>query len=231
MKHYIYYHIDPRDNQIKYVGKGSGNRAFEIKYRRNPKHLRWIKYLEQLGLSIKIEIIEYFNDENQAYKKEKELISELQKNNNTLFNILPGGDPLCGENNPMYGRKRPDNIIRNKANKGKTYQQLYGDRASYIKKKITRNGSDNGMFGRTRKDLADRNRSQKGLSYEILYGIDKSNNIKSKLGGIKIIRNDGKIFYSIKSAAKTIGSTKYLIKRHLDGYSTDVNGYTFQYVT
>lgn len=79
-------------------------------------------------------------------------------------------------------------------------------------------------------DLAIRNRSQSGLTHEEIFGLDKANNIKSKLGGIKIIRNDGIIFFSIKSAAKAIGSTKYLLTRHLKGYSDNINGYTFQYV-
>ena len=45
-KYYIYYHIDPRDGMPKYVGKGSGKRAWEFgKAKRNTKHFNWISCL------------------------------------------------------------------------------------------------------------------------------------------------------------------------------------------
>ena len=193
--------------------------------------MQWIRSLEESGLSVKIEIFQYFRDEKEAYDTEKELIQEYRKKNK-IFNILPGGDPLCGPNNPMYGKKRPDKAAWNSSRKGKSLSELYGEeRAETIKLKISRPGKNNGMFGKTREDLINRNKSQSGKSYEEIFGQEKANEIKTKLGGIKIIRNDEKIFYSIKSAAKETNTTKYLLKRHLDGHLSNVNGYTFRYVT
>lgn len=231
MKHYVYYHIDPISSQVKYVGKGSGNRAYETKYRRNHRHLEWLSELEKNGMAVKIEIPFEFESETDAYKKEKDLIADFRSKGIDLFNILPGGDPMSGSNNPMYGRKRPDNIIRNKKNKGSTYEELYGKkRSDEIKSKLTRFGENNGSFGIKREDLARRNRSQAGKTYEELYGKEKADKVRSKLGGKPIIRSDGQIFQSIKSAAKYSNTSAYLLLKHLNGSKDSVNSYTFQYL-
>jgi hypothetical protein len=231
MKHYIYYHIDPRTNQVKYVGKGSAYRAYEINYRRSLKHLEWIREITNIGLAVKIEIVERFEFEKDAYKREKELIAKFREDGVFLLNTLPGGDPLCGQNNPMYGRKRPDIAIRNIENKGKTYEDLYGlIKAKEIGIKLSRPGKLNGAFGKKREDLAERNRLQKGKTAEDIHGPEKANKIREKLGGTKILRNDGIVFYSIKSAAKAINTTRYLLQRHLNGFSLIIKGFTFQYI-
>ncbi len=182
MKHYVYSHTDPIDCQIKYIGKGSMNRAYEIKYRRSPVHLEWVQYLSSLGFSPIITIIAFFENENDAYEKEKELIYELISKGTKIFNRTPGGRTLSGVNNPMYGRKRQDVIQRNKENVGKTYEDLYGiEKSIEIKSKIAKKGELNGMYGKKRPELAELGRKNSGKTYEEIFGEKKSAEIKEKL--------------------------------------------------
>jgi len=182
MKHYVYNHIDPITNQVKYVGKGSGNRAYETKYRRSPPHLQWTKELLEQGLCPIISIVAFFNNENDAYDKETELIYQLTSEGAELFNRTPGGKVLSGSNNPMYGKKRPDTAVRNKNNKGKTLEEIYGKRAQGIKNKMGLSGDKNSMFGQKRPDLSTRNAASKGKTFEELYGQEKAIHIKQKIG-------------------------------------------------
>ncbi|HXN74928.1 MAG TPA: NUMOD3 domain-containing DNA-binding protein [Candidatus Acidoferrum sp.] len=181
MKHYVYYHIDPTNKQIKYVGKGSGNRAYETRYRRSTTHLEWAKNLYDQGLCPIIEIVKFFDNEVDAYEEEKELINKLKNDGLNLFNRTPGGMSLSGSDNPMYGRKRPDTIIRNKTNKGKNFEDLYGNRANEIKAKMGKSGENNGAFGLKRPDLSKRNRQAKGKTLEEIHGSDRAKEIRSKL--------------------------------------------------
>lgn len=53
-KYYVYLHVDPRDDRIKYVGMGQGSRAWiigKVKSLRNAS-LSFKKIAEQLGVSV-----------------------------------------------------------------------------------------------------------------------------------------------------------------------------------
>lgn len=91
-KFYIYYHVDPRDGLPKYVGKGSGNRAWEFaKYRRSAKHFNWIRKLSQLGLEPLVFIGKRFNSEQECFDVEILDIAFLNKIDVGLKNIALGG--------------------------------------------------------------------------------------------------------------------------------------------
>jgi hypothetical protein len=94
-KYYIYYHIDPRDGLPKYVGKGSGNRAWEFaKYRRSSKHFNWILSLKKIGLEPMVFIGKRFDCEEECFKVESLDISFLKKTNIDLKNIALGGQGI-----------------------------------------------------------------------------------------------------------------------------------------
>lgn len=228
---YVYYHINPITQEVFYVGKGCKSRAYEWSCRRSREHYEVQDKIKASGQKAKAVIVETFISEIAAYKAEKQHIKNLMKQGSPLVNKVEGGRALSGRANPMYGKKRLDTSQRNKLSKGKSYIELYGaERAAEIAFKVARNGKDNGMFGKSRDDLAQRNRENFGKNYDEIFGSEQANSIRAKLGGIKIVRNDGATFYSIKSAAKAIKVSKYLLKRHLDGHIADLNNYTFQYV-
>lgn len=95
MKYYIYYHVDPRDNLPKYIGKGSGNRAWEMsKGRRSRKHFNWINKLRKIGLEPGVMIGTRFDDESKSYEIEKVEIAFMRKIGIELKNITEGGDGI-----------------------------------------------------------------------------------------------------------------------------------------
>lgn len=105
IKYYVYLYIDPRNNQIFYVGKGRGNRAFShLKERsKSEKNLR-IRDIQNEGLQPKIEILIHgLEDESTARKIEASIIDLLGIEN--LTNIQSGYESR------EFGRMSTEQII------------------------------------------------------------------------------------------------------------------------
>src|SRR3990167_11305612 len=96
-KFYIYKLIDPRDNSVFYVGKGSGIRMYKHakaakrdKLDRVNPYVYWrIREIWAAGLDVIYEQIYFTNDEADAYKHEDKLVEQIGLDN--LLNIVPGG--------------------------------------------------------------------------------------------------------------------------------------------
>ncbi len=115
MNYYIYGLADPRDNKIKYVGKGCGNRMFAHIPGVKNNHIygnNYTKFNALKEILTTYEDIAYCklfetDDELLAYEKEKEFIEAY----NTLipngWNISLGGVRLaCQEENTLKKQKR-----------------------------------------------------------------------------------------------------------------------------
>lgn len=78
---YVYYHVDPFDKEVVYVGKGKYGRAWDVTRSRckNHEHMKWMKQLTEEGLlpSNWVRIIASGLSEKDAYRLEKEQIQEL----------------------------------------------------------------------------------------------------------------------------------------------------------
>ena len=64
LKFYVYALVDPRDNQIFYVGKGSGNRVYQhaqaaLEDDSKSLKLSTIREIQELGLDVKYYIIRH----------------------------------------------------------------------------------------------------------------------------------------------------------------------------
>ncbi|WP_242084204.1 GIY-YIG nuclease family protein [Aestuariivivens sediminis] len=108
--YYIYALIDPRDNEIFYIGKGKGDRYlqhFKEKNKRvkNPgKHYK-IEEIEEEGFTVKTEILFSDLDEKTAYEIERILIYKHGRavyNEGNLTNRMPGGDPKLIQSSFYY---------------------------------------------------------------------------------------------------------------------------------
>ncbi|NJO48271.1 MAG: hypothetical protein HC840_00985 [Leptolyngbyaceae cyanobacterium RM2_2_4] len=120
-KFYVYIHIDPRDKSVRYVGKGTGDRAWRLK-RRSGKHKSWLKSLESKGLLPVIEIVEYFSSEKEALTKEADLIKSFMISEPKFCNMIDGGIGCpSGSRHPMFGRKHTEEtkLKMRKSGKGK----------------------------------------------------------------------------------------------------------------
>jgi hypothetical protein len=100
-KYYVYYLIDPRNNRVRYVGKGIGSRAYQ--HEKMAKRLlnqgvrgwmrmscvhKWIIELYDLGLRPLYEIPYRTDDEQDAYRHENRSIVYFGLPH--LLNQIPG---------------------------------------------------------------------------------------------------------------------------------------------
>lgn len=91
--YYVYLLIDPRSDEVFYVGKGTGNRidAHEKEALRGvrSKKCRRINEIVSSGNAVIKEKVFFTDDETLAYEFEKDIISEKGLEN--LTNVIPGG--------------------------------------------------------------------------------------------------------------------------------------------
>lgn len=90
MNYYVYIYRNPIDNNIFYVGKGKENRAFSHLNRRilnlsihNNDFSNKIDEILASNMRPHVEIIKYFNEENDAFNYESNLIREIGLDNLT----------------------------------------------------------------------------------------------------------------------------------------------------
>lgn len=95
--YYVYALIDPRTNQVFYIGKGTDNRIFahEIESGKSLKSekdkLKTIRDIENSGFNVKRIIINWGLTEDEAFASESSLINLMKYlSNDTLTNIVSG---------------------------------------------------------------------------------------------------------------------------------------------
>lgn len=115
--YYVYELIDPRVNLPFYVGKGKGNRVYfhlSEKSRAksdNRRKFNKIQKIRKEGYEPEIKIVQYFENENDAYNYEEHLMKKYGRIRYDEGGILTN---ICESS-------RPPKL------KGKTYQEIYGD--------------------------------------------------------------------------------------------------------
>lgn len=99
LKCYVYVLVDPRDNCVFYVGKGSGNRVYQhaqaaLVDDSSSLKLSTIREIKGLGLDVKYYIIRHNLTEQEAYLVESSIIDLLTypafNKENILTNIVSG---------------------------------------------------------------------------------------------------------------------------------------------
>lgn len=93
--YYVYQLIDPRTNKPFYIGKGSGDRAWtHNKFKDgncNPYKDRYIRKLHRQKLEPIVDIVKYFEVEDEAYQFEEQLTESIGLEN--LTNMVIGVRP------------------------------------------------------------------------------------------------------------------------------------------
>lgn len=82
---YVYEWFNVDTNEVFYVGKGSGKRAFDTKHRNK------IFQEYYINNSCKVRIVKDNLDEESAFKLEKITIEQYKQNNQCIANIAEGG--------------------------------------------------------------------------------------------------------------------------------------------
>lgn len=100
-KYYVYHLIDPRDNCVFYVGKGTGDRynhherdAAKLRFANAEKEARIHKIWDS-GMKVKKKKVRTFNSEDAAFLFEKQEIERIGIEN--LTNISGGGEPSAAK--------------------------------------------------------------------------------------------------------------------------------------
>lgn len=95
--YYVYALVDPRTNEVFYIGKGTDNRVFshEIESEKSPKSekskFKKIREIESIGLAVKRVIINWGMTESEAFASEASLINLMNfLSKDTLTNVVTG---------------------------------------------------------------------------------------------------------------------------------------------
>lgn len=130
-KYYVYAHIRNDTNQIFYIGKGTGDRAW-YRYEKRSKH--WKNIVKKSG-GFQVEILKKFDVESDAFDYEIYMIKNLRDSGFNLANKSNGGEGTSGFKqsdeqkkahselqkeryrnnpfvNPMYGKKHTPETIK-----------------------------------------------------------------------------------------------------------------------
>lgn len=139
---YIYEWYIVETNHIFYVGKGTGLR-YKVKKRNDSFNNTLNKY------KCDVKIIEYFENEEDAFRAEKELISKYKKQGQCECNLDFGGNggvsgiwteemkQQMSINNPMKAQKQKDRMSKNNPMKNKDIAKKV---AAKLKRPIVING-------------------------------------------------------------------------------------------
>lgn len=225
---YVYKWFNKNTKEIFYIGKGSKNRYKTIR-KRNKLFLEYIKNNE-----CDVEIVQYFENEEEAFKKEYELICHYKKIGQCKCNLDNGGKGGCEfiwtpemknyyskynvmktdkqrkrmmENNPM---KNPDIAKKVALKQSKPIvigNQVY-ENAKKAAKKI--NVYENAILYWLKRGYSN--------DYKICYFQGQTNlniQIKSHACNCKSVLVDNKKFKTVKSAAEFLGITSNRLIRYL----------------
>lgn len=172
--YYVYELIDPRTDLPFYIGKGKDNRVyfhFSEKSRaksENPKKYDKIQKIRKDGYEPRIRIVEYFQNENEAYEYEESLIKKYGRKDIDVGGVLTN---ICESS-------RPPKL------KGRTYKELYGeDWENQIQKRL-KTKKERGNYGGVKKHTEETKRK---ISEKVSgennprFGIKMSDEIKEKI--------------------------------------------------
>lgn len=176
-------------------------------------------------------------DVDTLNEREKYYIDLFNSNDRLIgYNITNGGDGgpiMFGKNNSQFGKKRKDLTDRNKANSGKTFEELYGtSKAQELKSVISKTSS-----GRI---VSEETKKKNSVVASLLWAEGRLNREKAKSHAKKIQKNAvkaiivkvfcpelNKTFESITEAAKYINGVPSNISSVVNGKLKRYKGFTF----
>lgn len=142
---YVYMHVDPRNDIVKYVGVGPLSRAYDFNTRSAP-HLEWLAELDRADLEPRIALPARTRDRAEALEIERLLIKFHRHEGSEIFNTFDLGVPedvrakisnahRAKWEEPEFRLRRLPNLSAARAAKNRTPDHIV---------KITKHGKING---------------------------------------------------------------------------------------
>lgn len=172
--YYVYELIDPRNGLPFYVGKGKDKRVYfhlseNVRAKsENVKKFNKIEKIRRAGYEPQIKIVEYFQDEDDAYEYEETLIKQYGRKDIENFGILTN---ICQSS-------RPPKL------KGRTYKDIYGENWEEQIKIRLKTKKERGNYGGVKKHTEETKRK---ISEKVSgennprFGVKMSDDIKEKI--------------------------------------------------
>lgn len=218
-KYYVYGLVNPIDNQIFYVGKGSGKRAYDhLKpsgWGKNPHKLYKIKKIRSSGNEPYVIFLYENLDEDTAFKMEISEIKRLRDGGVDLTNMTDGGD--CG---PIIFGKRTESVRKLVSKKTKEAMWNPEIRSRHL----------NSIRSESNRKKLSENQILKLNSNKEWYEKFTKSNYKNKYRSVKVIRDDGMVFNSVEAVAEFYGTRLNVITRHLNGKRKTYKKHKFRYL-
>lgn len=159
----VYEHWRPDTNECFYVGKGTIKRANQVSRKENEHHSRIVAKLKRSGLVVSVRIVARGLSEDEAFKKEIELIAEHRKAGDRIVNHTDGGDGAAGNVPSLETRAK-----LSAAMKGRPRFDLRGRKMTReARAKISLSLRGHAVSATTRKKISD---AQKGKPRPELIG-------------------------------------------------------------
>ena len=143
MKFHIYGLIDPRNNNLRYVGftqqvvKNRANQHFKpAKLKVNNRKNNWIKSVKSDGLTPQFLTLESYEEKNEALQAEIDLIAYFKYIGCDLTNVTSGGDEGA-----KYVRTDEVKAKISKSSKGRKHTQVTKNKISSSLQGLKRNHS------------------------------------------------------------------------------------------
>lgn len=214
---YIYTLVDPRTEEIRYVGKTTNLKARAASHwhdvKRKKSHLyNWIRSLKKRGVRPVVRVIEE-TDTDHWQDRERYWIDEGYRLGWRLTNATDGGDGGSGRrgwNHTIQTRKKIS-----KANSGKRHHQ-YGKRVpDEVKAKISEShiGKKNHFYGKTHSE------ESRNLMSQRLRGRAPINR--------RAVLIDGVIYESVRAASVAYGVSEGAIIGRIRSITESFQGYSY----
>lgn len=133
---YVYAHLCPDTDEVRYIGKGTGGRSNIIKsYKRFGYHKNWLIGLETQNKKPKVKILCSNLSEDKAYLLEIELIKHY-KRFNKLTNLTNGGDGIPGYKHNQETKLKQSKSAYKRNSKGIGYDSRCKEKPWWARIKI-----------------------------------------------------------------------------------------------
>jgi len=248
-KYIVYALIDPRNNEIRYVGMSTNGLVRPKKHlmpssynNKNKKHYHvynWIRKLISLNLKPEIKVLESCSKEN-LYKREQYYILNYKEIGCNLTNKVDGGPGMLGLKHSEETKKKlsikgknkkvPEKTLKMFRNqKGKNHP-MYGKKHSEESlKKMRESHLGYKMPEEQKKKISN---SLKGRKYGPVSEGHREKLIKAKKNKMKpiICLETGEKFESINDACRKLNLNKNSIRKVINGKWKKTKGLTFSLI-